>query len=51
MSKFRTIKTSFNGGEISKQLYGRVDLESFIASNKHKTFFLYFAGSYRSNKY
>lgn len=34
MSKFRTIKTSFNGGEISKQLYGRVDLESFIASNK-----------------
>lgn len=34
MSKFRTIKTSFNGGEISQQLYGRVDLESFIASNK-----------------
>lgn len=34
MAKFRTIKTSFNGGEISKQLYGRVDLESFIASNK-----------------
>ena len=34
MSKFRTIKTSFNGGEISKQLFGRVDLESFIASNK-----------------
>ncbi len=34
MAKFRTIKTSFNGGEISKQLFGRVDLESFIASNK-----------------
>ena len=34
MSKFRAIKTSFNGGEISKQLFGRVDLESFIASNK-----------------
>ena len=34
MSKFRTIKASFNGGEISKQLFGRVDLESFIASNK-----------------
>lgn len=34
MSKFRTIKSSFNGGEISKQLFGRVDLESFIASNK-----------------
>lgn len=34
MAKFRTIKTSFNGGEISKQLYGRVDLESFINSNK-----------------
>lgn len=32
--KIRTIKTSFNGGEISKQLYGRVDLENFIACNK-----------------
>lgn len=32
--KLRAIKTSFNGGEISKQLYGRVDLENFIASNK-----------------
>lgn len=32
--KLRAIKTSFNGGEISKQLFGRVDLESFIASNK-----------------
>lgn len=34
MAKLRAIKTSFNGGEISKQLFGRVDLESFIASNK-----------------
>jgi hypothetical protein len=34
MAKVRAIKTSFNGGEISKQLYGRVDLENFIASNK-----------------
>lgn len=34
MAKLRAIKTSFNGGEISKQLYGRVDLENFIASNK-----------------
>lgn len=34
MAKIRAIKTSFTGGEISKQLYGRVDLESFIASNK-----------------
>jgi len=34
MAKIRTIKSSFNGGEISKQLFGRVDLESFIASNK-----------------
>ena len=32
--KLRAIKTSFNGGEISKQLYGRVDLENFVASNK-----------------
>ena len=34
MSKIKTIKTSFNGGEISRQVFGRVDLESFINSNK-----------------
>lgn len=34
MSKIKAIKTNFNAGEITKQLYGRVDLEAYQAANK-----------------
>lgn len=34
MSKIKAIKTNFNGGELTKQAYGRVDLETYQNANK-----------------